>query len=661
MKSCRKSFSIIFRNIYPFSKFAKPFIYGALILPLLLILPVSQVFAADIAVDATCSMEQAINSANDDGSRDNDTDYGDCETGSDRDTITLTADVTLPGLLPEITSAIIIEGKGFFISGDDKYRVLHVARDGNLEIRNLIVTNGRTIQTDDDVLGGGGILSFGTLTVNNSIIKDTKDNTGGGSRGGGGINSRGILTINNSLITGNEAFTAGGGVALEPGSTGNAIIRNTVISDNVVANSWGGGVFNNMPTRYTLTIENSSIINNEAISAGGIMLWQDSGKTIIRNTTIAGNEGTRAIASRHDGGGIAARSPFEFIHVTIVNNHAARRGGGIALDPGRLPDAGDKIMVNSILANNTADGGRNNCGSPLGTIVGSLIEDTDQCGTGAVSADPMLGELVVPADGSPPYYPLLAGSPAIDAADTDKCDELNPKVDQRGAARPDGTACDIGAYEGVWYPPTPIPESAPAAIPRPPRVDHTCPTLLPGIEVTDLTGATQCLRIDAGGIGIPAVIERGVVDAVDVWSYIGAGTRICFMASGGSFSFLDAATAPRTVRSLPLHLIDGKTCTFINSPGSVVLNPGVGIPQPVPEVSQPVEVESSPQNWENCQVVTTDALNLRESADGEIMTGLAAGITLDVVSRADGWVEVDFYGRSGWVSAEYVRLTGECG
>ncbi len=179
--------------------------------------------------------------------------------------------------------------------------------------------------------------------------------------------------------------------------------------------------------------------------------------------------------------------------------------------------------------------------------------------------------------------------------------------------------------------------------------------------MTDLTGSTQCQRIDAGGIGIPAVIDRGVVDAVDVWSYIASGTRICFLASGGSFSFLDAATAPRTARSLPLQIIDGKTCTFIDSPGSVVLHPGVPIAQPITTVSQPVEAGGSPQSWENCQVVTTDALNLRESVNGEIMTGLAAGITLEAVSRVDDWVEVDFYGRSGWVSAGYVRLTGECG
>ena len=55
----------------------------------------------------------------------------------------------------------------------------------------------------------------------------------------------------------------------------------------------------------------------------------------------------------------------------------------------------------------------------------------------------MLGELVEPKDGSPAYFPLLAGSRAIDAADDDYC----PAPDQIGTARPQGAGCDIGAIE----------------------------------------------------------------------------------------------------------------------------------------------------------------------------------------------------------------------
>ena len=45
--------------------------------------------------------------------------------------------------------------------------------------------------------------------------------------------------------------------------------------------------------------------------------------------------------------------------------------------------------------------------------------------------------------GSPAYFPLLAGSLAIDAADAKYC----PDTDQAGNSRPVGEACDIGAFE----------------------------------------------------------------------------------------------------------------------------------------------------------------------------------------------------------------------
>ena len=53
--------------------------------------------------------------------------------------------------------------------------------------------------------------------------------------------------------------------------------------------------------------------------------------------------------------------------------------------------------------------------------------------------DPLLAELT----DSPGYFPLLDGSPAVDAADMAHCLE----TDQTGKARPIGGGCDIGAFE----------------------------------------------------------------------------------------------------------------------------------------------------------------------------------------------------------------------
>jgi hypothetical protein len=94
-----------------------------------------------------------------------------------------------------------------------------------------------------------------------------------------------------------------------------------------------------------------------------------------------------------------------------------------------------------------------NC-SRVVTSLGYNLTDDASCGflaTGdLVVGDAMLGPL---ADNGGPTetHDLLPGTPAIDAGSPD-CPP--PTTDQRGVARPQGAACDIGAVEvpepGRW-------------------------------------------------------------------------------------------------------------------------------------------------------------------------------------------------------------------
>lgn len=148
---------------------------------------------------------------------------------------------------------------------------------------------------------------------------------------------------------------------------------------------------------------------------------------VVKNSTFHNN------AAGGNGGAVYVEREGEtsLTYLTIVNNSAGL-GGGL------YRSANSNVnLLNSIIANNR--GG--DCFGRLAGNVSNLIADGSCFAT--LSGDPMLSELVEPEDGSPAYYPLLEGSPAIDAAHDDYC----PDTDIIGTPRPQGAACDIGAFE----------------------------------------------------------------------------------------------------------------------------------------------------------------------------------------------------------------------
>ncbi len=104
-------------------------------------------------------------------------------------------------------------------------------------------------------------------------------------------------------------------------------------------------------------------------------------------------------------------------------------------------------MRNTILANNSA----NNCtGAVVITNAGGNLDTGGTCGFALSGVDPLLGPLQ--NNGGPTATrELIGGSPAINAGTA--CPP--PSTDQRGVPRPQGPACDIGAYEAGGTPPTP--------------------------------------------------------------------------------------------------------------------------------------------------------------------------------------------------------------
>lgn len=292
------------------------------------------------------------------------------------------------------------------------------------------------------IAGGSPVTITGlTLTGGKADINALLD-----CQGGGGICNSGSLVISDSAVVGNVA---------------NVAINN----QNAMG---GGGIYNNGDT---VSITNSTIAGNRAaVTSSGAPIGADGGGGIfnngstltITNSTVAGNSATvDGTGARHGGGGIYNNGSVTVAtNLTLANNSV---GGGAATSGGSfyVDNAPPSTFKNSIVSGGVSPGAANcdKFGSDLASSQGGNVESADTCGFTAAGdkrgVDPLLGALANNG-GQTDTLALQAGSPAIDAAIG--CPP--PATDQRGVARPQGGACDSGAFElapTVGGPPPPTP------------------------------------------------------------------------------------------------------------------------------------------------------------------------------------------------------------
>lgn len=286
--------------------------------------------------------------------------------------------------------------------------------------------------------GGGGILNSGSLTPNEVVVTNNWASTGGG-----GIKNTGDGTLNiiNSVVTNNSVHSSGDGGGIASGAGSTLIITNSAVSRHTARN--GGGIFTEAGS--TLIITTSAVTGNTAQDGGGIYAI---GTIDLTNSTISSNTARKLAQTDGVGGGIwvSGSHPVNVTNSTISHNHALF-GGGIASarlinSSAGLINSDDLNLTNTIVAN-PSGGGCHGSFISLGHSLDSDGSCTFQA-TGDISdVNPALGPLQ--DNGGPTFtHALLPGSPAIDHIPAENCDVA---TDQRGVVRPQGTRCDIGAYE----------------------------------------------------------------------------------------------------------------------------------------------------------------------------------------------------------------------
>jgi hypothetical protein len=193
-------------------------------------------------------------------------------------------------------------------------------------------------------------------------------------------------------------------------------------------------------------METSTISGNSAAFGGGVGVHGRSA-TIV-NSTIANNNGSGT------GGGInVSLGTLNVINSTITANSAPNAGfgsaGGIQLSFGPAV----ATLTNTIVAGQTVG---SNCNSAPGAITdgGYNLEDGTSCGLSSANHSfPSTNPLLDPAGlqdngGLTKTIALLSGSPALNTIPTgaNGCGTTIAS-DQRGVSRPQGSACDTGAFE----------------------------------------------------------------------------------------------------------------------------------------------------------------------------------------------------------------------
>ena len=318
---------------------------------------------------------------------------------SSGDTIWVKAGTHYPTASTDRTISFVLKNGVSVYGGFEGTETLLSQRDPSANPTILSGDIGTVNDTSDNayhVVVGSGTNS--TAVLDGVTITAGNGNGGGDDGKGGGLYNRdGNPTVSNVTFSNNMAGQ-GGGMYNDHTSTGSSPTLTSVTFYSNTA-SYGGGLYNLVGSNATLT--NVTFYNNHAAPRGGA-IYNNNSTPVLTNVTFGANT-------------------------------APGGGSAIYLDYGN-PIIQDSIFWGSELA----------VGNQAAIISDSIVQGgcPGVTCTNVLNVNPLLGALQ-DNGGDTPTMALGAGSPAIDAGNDATC----AATDQRGIARPQGSQCDMGAYE----------------------------------------------------------------------------------------------------------------------------------------------------------------------------------------------------------------------
>ncbi len=321
-------------------------------LALLLLFAIPKARAADIVVDAGCTLADAIEAANTDAA------VGGCPAGDGADTIRLTRDVTLTAKLPPISSELTIAGANRTISGADEFNIFEVL-EGTLTVSNLTMTGGSTRY------GGAIFANNANLTIIDSVLRGNRAEVSGGAM----AVQWGTLTVSGSTFEDNVAEGAAAAIVI--------LEAQASISDSAFSNNraYFNGAIGNQGGDVTIT---DSVFRHNSSDLDGGAIGGEDGPLTISGCNFTDNR------AKENGGAIFYETAAIVIKNSIFDGNYAQEDGGAI-----YTEDADLSLSTGSLSGNSADG----AGGAIGTIGGkATISNTELSDNQAEAAGALVSE-----------------------------------------------------------------------------------------------------------------------------------------------------------------------------------------------------------------------------------------------------------------------------
>jgi hypothetical protein len=438
---------------------------------------------------------------------------------SPNSTVNLTVPISINGPGPD---SMVIDGffdvnsnvsgvslSGFDIEGGNA----GIENDGTLRVSNCgigggytgIDNSGTVTGTDCNIAGEQGIYntSTGTVTLRECSVEGSFY---------GGLHNLGTASLTNCNLNDNQIEGANGAAIYNDGEL---TITSSTLTGNIAAGEFsdGGAVASE---GGSVTITDSTISNNDVGCGTGAGIENDAGTMNVVDSTVSGNNDDGC----GPGAGIYNTGTLSVTASTITSN---KQGG--------IYNGGTASVAASILSGN----GGGNCSGEV-IDAGYNLDNDGSCGFSATNhsysdVKSYLGGLRNNGGPTETQQPSL-GTPVIDTIPIGTSANgitLCPSNDQRGVARPQGSACDIGAVEL-----------------------SATPTITSADGVTVTAGQTFSFTVTTSGGPAPPISEKGALPGKVRFVDDGNGTATISGKTKqvGSYVLLINAKFPPLVRQV---------------------------------------------------------------------------------------------------------------